>query len=57
MELPELFQLDERYRVAVLDADLVFVDDILARLRTGDLVWDREWIAQIAARYESAAES
>ncbi|MDO7882953.1 PadR family transcriptional regulator [Salinibacterium soli] len=54
--LPDLFQLDERYRVALLDADLDQVDGLLARVRSGELTWSREWIEQIAAELEGAAE-
>lgn len=48
--LPELFQLDERYRVAVLDTDLNHVEGLLRILRSGELTWDRAWIEAVAAR-------
>lgn len=48
--LPDLFQLDELYRVGILDADLAHVDALLVRLRTGELAWDRAWIEEVAAR-------
>ncbi|SFR85761.1 transcriptional regulator, PadR family [Agromyces sp. CF514] len=48
--LPELFQLDERYRIAVLDADLAHLAELIPRLRAGELGWDREWIAEVAER-------
>ncbi|ANJ27753.1 PadR family transcriptional regulator [Agromyces aureus] len=48
--LPELFQLDERYRIALLDADLAHLEQLVPRLRSGELAWDREWIAAVAAR-------
>ncbi|MFF2369969.1 PadR family transcriptional regulator [Agromyces sp. NPDC058110] len=48
--LPELFQLDERYRIALLDADLEAVEGLIARLRSGELAWSREWIAEVAER-------
>jgi DNA-binding PadR family transcriptional regulator len=55
MGLPDLFQLDDHYRVAALDTDLAFLDATLTRLASGDLAWDREWIAQVAARFESGS--
>lgn len=52
--LPELFQLDDRYRVAMLDADVSVVEDLIVRLRSGSLAWDRAWIEQIAAQMQRA---
>lgn len=48
--LPELFQLDERYRLAVLDTDLAHAERLLGILRSGELTWDRAWIDAVAAR-------
>jgi DNA-binding PadR family transcriptional regulator len=50
--LPPLFLLDDDYRIAMLTAELAWLDGILAEFAAGRLDWSAEWIAAIAAQFE-----
>jgi DNA-binding PadR family transcriptional regulator len=50
-DLPRLFLLDEEYSIAIREAELKWVQDVLAALRTGELTWSEEWIREVAARF------
>lgn len=38
-QLPEVFWIDARYRLALHHAELTFVNDLIARIDAGDLPW------------------
>jgi DNA-binding PadR family transcriptional regulator len=52
-DLPRLFLLDEEYSIAVREAELTWVEAVLAALRSGELTWSEEWIQAVAARFSS----
>lgn len=52
MGLPHLFLLDDEYRLAMLDAELSWLDALLEEFERGELDWSEAWIAEIAARFE-----
>ncbi|MEP6482635.1 MAG: PadR family transcriptional regulator [Rhodoglobus sp.] len=52
MGLPHLFLLDDEYALALLDAELRWLDGILAEFASGELDWSAEWIAEVAAKFE-----
>jgi DNA-binding PadR family transcriptional regulator len=49
--LPRLFQLEEEYRTAVLQAELSWVRDVIEDLRAQRLTWSEEWLRDIAAAF------
>ncbi|MEV0081831.1 PadR family transcriptional regulator [Saccharopolyspora sp. NPDC050642] len=49
-ELPRLFLLDEEYSIAVREAELKWVEGVLAALRSGELAWSEEWIRSVAEK-------
>jgi DNA-binding PadR family transcriptional regulator len=49
-ELPRLFRLDDEYLLAVREAELAWVREVLAALRSGELTWSAEWIREVAER-------
>ncbi|MGW5646058.1 PadR family transcriptional regulator [Saccharopolyspora sp. NPDC003752] len=49
-ELPRLFLLDEEYSIAVREAELKWVEGVLAALRSGELTWSEEWIRAVAEK-------
>jgi DNA-binding PadR family transcriptional regulator len=51
--LPRLFQLDEDYRLRQLTQDLAWLDGLVGELESGDLAWDAEYVAAVAARMAS----
>lgn len=53
-ELPRLFRLDEEYTLAVREAELRWVEGVVAALRSGELTWSLEWIRAIAEELEGA---
>jgi DNA-binding PadR family transcriptional regulator len=53
-ELPRLFRLDEEYTLAVREAELRWVDGVVAALRSGELTWSAEWIHAIAEKLADA---
>jgi hypothetical protein len=50
-DLPRLFLLDEEYSIAVREAQLAWVEGVLAALRSGELTWSEEWIRSIATKF------
>ena len=52
MGLPRLFVLDEDYRRAVLDAQIVWLTALLADLASGEITWSAKWIAEVAKAFE-----
>lgn len=50
-ELPRLFLLDDEYGIALREAELTWVEGVLAALRTGELTWSEEWIRAVATRF------
>ncbi|NIJ14419.1 DNA-binding PadR family transcriptional regulator [Saccharomonospora amisosensis] len=50
-DLPRLFLLDEEYQIAVREAELAWVRDVMEALRTGELSWSREWIRAVAEKF------
>ncbi|HEX6357366.1 PadR family transcriptional regulator [Actinophytocola sp.] len=50
-DLPRLFLLDEEYSIAVREAELRWVEGVLAALRSGELTWSEEWIRAVAERF------
>jgi DNA-binding PadR family transcriptional regulator len=50
-DLPRLFLLDDEYGVAVREAELKWVEGLLAALRSGELTWSEEWIRAVAERF------
>ncbi|MEU6644124.1 helix-turn-helix transcriptional regulator [Saccharomonospora sp. NPDC046836] len=50
-DLPRLFLLDEEYSIAVREAELRWVDDVLGALHSGELTWSAEWIRSIAEKF------
>jgi DNA-binding PadR family transcriptional regulator len=53
-ELPRLFRLDDEYTLAVREAELRWVDGVVAALRSGELTWSAEWIHAVAEELEGA---
>ncbi|NUT33696.1 MAG: PadR family transcriptional regulator [Hamadaea sp.] len=54
MELPRLFAVETEYDETMTRAELRFVEDLAADLRSGRLTWSAEWLAEVAARFEGA---
>jgi DNA-binding PadR family transcriptional regulator len=50
-DLPRLFLLEDAYRVAVLEAELTWLDAVITDLVSGSLGWDKRWLRQIAATF------
>jgi DNA-binding PadR family transcriptional regulator len=50
-ELPRLFLLDEEYSIAVREAELRWIEGVLAALRSGELAWSEEWIRAVAEKF------
>jgi DNA-binding PadR family transcriptional regulator len=50
-ELPRLFLLDEEYSIAIREAELKWIESVLAALRSGELTWSAEWIRAVAAKF------
>lgn len=53
--LPRLFSLEEEYRRAMLNAELSWVNGLLADLQAGRLTWSQEWLAELSARLSPPA--
>ena len=51
--LPHLFLLDDQYAIRMLDAEVTWIDELLAEFASGELDWSQEWITEIAARFAS----
>ncbi|MEV6967535.1 PadR family transcriptional regulator [Hamadaea sp. NPDC051192] len=54
MGLPRLFVVEDEYAHAVTTAELGFVRTMIKDLADGELTWNREWLAEIAAKFEGA---
>jgi len=50
-DLPRLFLLDDEYSLAVREAELRWVESVLAALHSGELTWSAEWIRAIAEKF------
>jgi len=50
-ELPRLFLLEDAYRSALLEAELTWLESVLADLGSGSLTWDDQWLRDVAARF------
>jgi len=48
-ELPRLFLLEDAYRSALLEAELTWLESVLADLGSGSLTWDDQWLRDVAA--------
>ncbi len=46
--LPRLFLLEEEYRVAILEAEVSWIEGVVDDLREGRLSWSEEWLREIA---------
>lgn len=54
MGLPRLFVVEDEYAQAVTTAELTFVRTLIKDLADGELTWNREWLAEIVAKFEGA---
>ena len=54
--LPRLFLLEEEYRRGVLQAELSWLRAVCADIRGGRLSWDEDWIREVGARFNPAAD-
>jgi DNA-binding PadR family transcriptional regulator len=50
-DLPRLFLLEEEYRQAVLNAELVWLRGVIVDLQKGRLTWSEEWLQEIASAF------
>jgi len=50
--LPRLFLLEEDYQLALLDAELAWLEAVIHDLQAGELTWSPEWLAEISAQFE-----
>lgn len=50
--LPRLFVIENEYAAAVTRTELTFVRALVDDLETARLSWSKEWLAEIAARFE-----
>ncbi|MEV0271352.1 PadR family transcriptional regulator [Hamadaea sp. NPDC050747] len=54
MGLPRLFVVEDEYAHSVTAAELAFVRGMIEDLASGELTWNREWLAEIVAKFEGA---
>jgi len=54
MGLPRLFVVENEYEQTMTAAELDFVRALTGDLAEGRLTWSREWLAEIAAKFEGA---
>jgi len=54
--LHPLFQVDEDYRLALTDAELVFIDGLIARITDAETGWAGPWAAHLAQMRARAGE-
>src|SRR5258707_376656 len=52
-ELPRLFLLEDAYRTVLLEAELTWLQAVIADLGSGSLTWSEQWLREIAARFTS----
>jgi DNA-binding PadR family transcriptional regulator len=50
--LPRLFLVEDEYRIAMMEAELTWVEAIIDALASGELTWSETWIRQIAIAME-----
>ncbi len=50
-ELPRLFLLEDSYRTALLEAELTWLQGVVADLGSGSLIWDDRWLREVAAKF------
>ena len=55
-DLPRLFLLEEEYRRAMLEAELVWVRGVIDDLRAGRLTWSEEFMRAVAAAFNPPEE-
>ena len=55
-DLPRLFLLEEEYRRAMLEAELVWVQSVIDDLRAGRLTWSEEFMRAVAAAFNPPEE-
>ncbi len=53
-DVPRLFLLEDAYRTALLEAELVWLRSTISDLEDGSLSWNEEWIRSIAAQHKPA---
>jgi DNA-binding PadR family transcriptional regulator len=51
--LPRLFLVEDEYRIAMMEAELTWVDALVEALASGELTWSEAWIKQIALAMEA----
>jgi DNA-binding PadR family transcriptional regulator len=52
--LPRLFLLEDEYKNAMTQAEIAWLDQIIAELRNRGLTWSRAWIRAVARRMGSS---
>ncbi|HME07913.1 MAG TPA: PadR family transcriptional regulator [Bryobacteraceae bacterium] len=52
-ELPRLFLLEDAYRTALLEAELTWLQGVIADLGSGSLAWDERWLREVAAKFST----
>jgi DNA-binding PadR family transcriptional regulator len=50
-ELPRLFLLEDAYRTALLEAELAWLQAVIADLGSGSLAWNDQWLRDVAAKF------
>src|SRR5271168_2967359 len=50
-ELPRLFLLEDAYRSALLEAELGWLEAVIADLASGSLNWNDQWLRDVAAKF------
>jgi DNA-binding PadR family transcriptional regulator len=50
-ELPPLFLLEDAYRTALLEAELTWLQSVIADLGSSSLAWDDRWLRDVAAKF------
>jgi DNA-binding PadR family transcriptional regulator len=48
--VPRLFLVESEYLIAMLEAEIAWISDLVDDLRSGDLAWDEAWLQVIAER-------
>jgi DNA-binding PadR family transcriptional regulator len=51
-EPPRLFLLEDAYRTALLQAELAWLQSVIADLGSGSLAWDDQWLRDVASQFE-----
>ena len=54
-ELPRLFLLEEEYRRAVLEAEVAWLNGVIADLRAGRLTWSERWLHEMFVAFHPDA--